>query len=128
MLEKFEKHLHTWEEVWKASTYEEVWKDLHEKSHLRIPDRAPDCLKPKKNNNLFKQVLPVRSLTFIPLFFPPYNQDYDENLSSAMLTRLKTEMLVRQESIINQVSQRGVPSNSLAMRKADGGGGGDDVR
>ena len=45
-----------------------------------------------------------------------------------MLTRLKTEMLVRQESIINQVSQRGVPSNSLAMRKADGGGGGDDVR
>ena len=44
-----------------------------------------------------------------------------------MLTRLKTEMLVRQESIINQVSQRGVPSNSLAMKKADGGGGGDDV-
>ena len=37
-------------------------------------------------------------------------------------------MLVRQESIINQVSQRGVPSNSLPMRKADGGGGGDDVR
>ena len=36
-----------------------------------------------------------------------------------MLTRLKTEMLVRQESIINQVSQRGVPSNSLVMRDAD---------
>ena len=35
---------------------------------------------------------------------------------------------MRHESIINQVSQRGVPSNSLAMRKADGGGGGDDVR
>ena len=28
---------------------------------------------------------------------------------------------MRQESIINQVSQRGVPSNSLVMRKADGG-------
>ena len=35
---------------------------------------------------------------------------------------------MRQESIINQVSHRGVPSNSLAMRKTDGGGGGDDVR
>ena len=56
------------------------------------------------------------------MFFPD-NQDYDENLSSAMLTRLKTEMLVRQESIINQVSQRGVPSNSLVISKAHGGDG-----
>ena len=31
-----------------------------------------------------------------------------------MLTRLKTEMLVRQESMISQVSHRGVPSNNLA--------------
>ena len=37
------------------------------------------------------------------------------NLSTAMLTRLKTEMLVRQESMISQVSHRGVPSNNLAM-------------
>ena len=30
-----------------------------------------------------------------------------------MLTRLKTEMLVRQKSMINQVSHSGVPSNNL---------------
>ena len=46
------------------------------------------------------------------------NEDGDDdnhqyNLSTAILTRLKTEMLVRQESMISQVSQRGVPSNNL---------------
>ena len=40
------------------------------------------------------------------------------NLSTAILTRLKTEMLVRQESMISQVSQRGVPSNNLVSGRS----------